>query len=354
MKYFYYFSVILLFLSLPLSVNSCSNYHVIVSGDLCWNLASKYGLNVAQLTSNNPGVNCNNLHIGDLLCVSSRDTPIQNQDLNSSPIQCRTHTIVARDICWDLALKYSLTLAQLISYNPGMNCGNLRIGDKLCISSVATIPTQNPSPTTGPTQTTNPTQTPSGSITYNQFKNAVIACGYGAPSDSLYQAFVTQAPSAGGITTRRELAMFLAQILHESGGLVYKSELRCQIDNCNSEYRSYGDDPNLFYYGRGFIQLTWSYNYRSASIALFSDDRLVRNPDLVAQSDEYSWGVSFWFWKANVHNYVQGGQFGSATRAINGGLECSPCRGACSIRFSYYSKILPIFGVNETPDNSGC
>lgn len=56
------------------------------------------------------------------------------------------------------------------------------------------------------------------------------------------------------------------------------------------------------YWGRGYIQLTWSYNYKAASLDLFNDDRLYTDPDQVATDDNIAWEVSFWFWKKNVHS----------------------------------------------------
>ena len=330
MKAIVYASLIFLIISTFQITNCSPTTYTIVAGDTCYKIAKNNNLELNALLGLNPGLNCENLQIGQKISLSK-----------AKDNQCnKFYTITSGDICWNIASANGLTLDQLIALNPGLSCSNLQIGQVICVSQGS-----SPSP---------PPPTPSGSVTYSQFSQALQSCGFPTPSDSLYESFVGRAASDGAITSRRELAMFLAEILHESGGLIYKREIRCISDGCPSDYRSPGDDPRLFYYGRGFIQLTWSYNYRSASMDLFGDDRLVRNPDLVAQSDDYSWAVSFWFWKVNVHDKVQGGQFGAATRAINGGLECSPCRGACSTRFGYYSTILPIFGVSERPDSSGC
>ena len=338
-----YFILFFIFLSSPFAVDACTKYYTVMSGDLCYLIAQNNGLDVNGLIALNSGLNCYSLQIGQKLCLAG----------GSSSSSCtKYYSVISGDICWNIINKYGITLAQLTSFNPGLNCNNLQVGQNLCVTQGSTPTPIPPTPTPKPTPT--PSPTPTGSITIDQFTKAVTACGFGAPSNAQYTSFVARAPTAGGITSKRELAMFLAEILHESGGLVYKRELNCLQTNCPNDYRSPGDAPNLFYFGRGFIQLSWSYNYRMASQALFGDDRLVTNPDLVAQTDDYSWAVSFWFWKANVHDKVQGGQFGSATNAINGGLECSPCRAACPTRFSYYSKILPIFGVTETPNSAGC
>jgi chitinase len=50
--------------------------------------------------------------------------------------------------------------------------------------------------------------------------------------------------------------MFLAQILHESGGLRYKRELACINTGCPNDYQITGPGiPGKRYYGRGYIQL---------------------------------------------------------------------------------------------------
>lgn len=132
-------------------------------------------------------------------------------------------------------------------------------------------------------------------------------------------------------------------------------EIACKNTKCPGSYRSPGDNPKLFYYGRGYIQLTWSYNYRAASFYLFNDDRLVQNPDQVAYDDSIAWKTAYWFWKANVHSSseIQKGHFGASTKAINGG-ECNPCHLACPTRFDYYGRVLKAWGINEVPSNIGC
>lgn len=70
--------------------------------------------------------------------------------------------------------------------------------------------------------------------------------------------------------------------------------------------------------------MTHCYNYRACSEDLYGDDRLVKNPDLVASNDNIAMATALWFWSKNVHSVATSGQFGSTTRAINGDLECTP------------------------------
>ena len=73
---------------------------------------------------------------------------------------------------------------------------------------------------------------------------------------SQYNSFSSQLISKGGITTKLEAAMFLAQIIHESGGLKHKRELACINTGCPNHYHITGPGiQGKRYYGRGYIQL---------------------------------------------------------------------------------------------------
>ena len=92
----------------------------------------------------------------------------------------------------------------------------------------------------------------------NEFSAALTRNGFPAPSNEQYTNFVNGISSQGGIATKREAAMFLAQILHESGGLLHKIEAACGNGcvKCPKSYVSPGKDyPGKRYCGRGYIQL---------------------------------------------------------------------------------------------------
>ena len=49
---------------------------------------------------------------------------------------------------------------------------------------------------------------------------------------------------------------------------------------------------NKVFFGRGAIQTSWNYNYRSASDALTGDSAtFCENPDLIATTPKYAWGA---------------------------------------------------------------
>lgn len=132
---------------------------------------------------------------------------------------------------------------------------------------------------------------------------------------------------------------FLAQIGHESGqlrqvleGLSYRAERIIAMGNAakpGTRWRSLvpraaelagssarmgnalyggrlGNGPEasgdgFAFRGRGLIQITGRTNYLACSLALFGDDRLVRNPELLEQP-QYAAQSAAWFWSINALN----------------------------------------------------
>jgi predicted chitinase len=167
------------------------------------------------------------------------------------------------------------------------------------------------------------------------------------PTQAQYNAFITEAGPSGGITSRMELAMFLSEIMWESGGLIYKAELQCAQNNCSGQYVDNVGLPGQYYYGRGYIQLTWGANYKNASMDLYNDDRLLQNPDQVATDEDTAWAVSFHYWKYFVKPTLgTTNQFGLATKAINGALECGSGPNV--------SIAQKVFDPSQTPNPAGC
>lgn len=131
-------------------------------------------------------------------------------------------------------------------------------------------------------------------------------------------------------TQRREAAAFLANVSHETGGLVHV------VEQDESNYPHYCDPSQPYgcpagddaYYGRGPVQLSWNFNYKSAGDALGID--LLNNPWLVEQDPEVAWKTALWFWNTQTgagsmtaHDaIVDGHGFGETIRTINGSLEC--------------------------------
>ncbi|MDZ4269631.1 MAG: glycoside hydrolase family 19 protein [Mycobacterium sp.] len=125
------------------------------------------------------------------------------------------------------------------------------------------------------------------------------------------------------------IAMWMAQLGHESGGLKFMEEVadgsayEGRTDLGNTEE---GDGPR--FKGRGPIQLTGRTNY--AAVSRWAHGRnLVRSPtffvDQPAQlaGDTFGFLGAVWYWTVarDLNAFADDGDLEGATRAINGGLH---------------------------------
>ncbi|MGW0826602.1 glycoside hydrolase family 19 protein [Streptomyces sp. NPDC002845] len=144
---------------------------------------------------------------------------------------------------------------------------------------------------------------------------------------SAYPAF---ANTGSDTVKKREAAAFLANVSHETGGLVHI------VEQNTANYPHYCDWNQPYgcpagqaaYHGRGPIQLSWNFNYKAAGDALGID--LLNNPWLVQNDAAVAWKTALWYWNTQTgpgtmtgHNAMVGGAgFGQTIRSINGSLEC--------------------------------
>ena len=151
---------------------------------------------------------------------------------------------------------------------------------------------------------------------------------------------------------KQELAAFLANVSHETGGLVYIREINQSGDYCDETrpYKCPAGERN--YYGRGPIQLSWNFNYKAAGDYLGVD--LLNKPDRVATDATISWRTGIWYWMTQSgpgtmtpHNaMVNSRGFGQTIRSINGSLECDGRNpGTVESRVSKYRQFTGIIGV---------
>lgn len=130
------------------------------------------------------------------------------------------------------------------------------------------------------------------------------------------------------INTPQRQAMFIAQVMHESGEFRYLEELG------NDAYLSKYDTGNLakrlgntpgadgdgqLYKGRGLIQITGRENYQKCGQALKLT--LLKTPQLL-ENPRHAVASACWFWfSKNLNKWADAGSFTSCTKAINGGLN---------------------------------
>jgi predicted chitinase len=169
---------------------------------------------------------------------------------------------------------------------------------------------------------------------------------------SAYPGFANTGSDA---TKKQEAAAFLANVSHETGGLVYI------VEQNTANYPTYcnWNEPygcpagQAAYYGRGPLQLSWNFNYKAAGDALGID--LLNNPWLVQNDSAVAWKTALWYWNTQSgpgsmtpHNaMVNGAGFGQTIRSINGSVECdgkSPAQ--VQSRVDAYTRFTSILGTS--------
>lgn len=136
--------------------------------------------------------------------------------------------------------------------------------------------------------------------------------------------------NGGDMMRPHRLAMFLAQILHESGNLRYVKEVwgptkaqqgyegRADLGNTQP-----GDGKR--YMGRDVIQITGRFNYRH--LTKWAHENGTNCPDFEAkpgalEKPEWLGLGALWYWTTRVPlKYVDSGNHEMVTRRINGGLN---------------------------------
>ncbi|MFC9943018.1 glycoside hydrolase family 19 protein [Streptomyces pratensis] len=168
---------------------------------------------------------------------------------------------------------------------------------------------------------------------------------------SAYPGF---AKTGSDTVKKQEAAAFLANVSHETGGLVHI------VEQNTANYPHYCDTSQSYgcpagqaaYYGRGPIQLSWNFNYKAAGDALGID--LLGNPWQVEQNASVAWKTGLWYWNTQSgpgtmtpHNaMVNGAGFGETIRSINGSLECNGGNpGQVQSRIAKYQAFVQILGT---------
>ncbi|MBQ6569197.1 MAG: Ig-like domain-containing protein [Clostridia bacterium] len=186
---------------------------------------------------------------------------------------------------------------------------------------------------------------------------------------------------------KRELAAFLANISHETGGgwlegqidelytgLYWNEEVN-HIGATSSGYLNTAYDyyPGVSYHGRGPIQLSWNFNYAQFSGIVYGDcGVLLEHPETVASDGVLGFMSAIWFWmtpqppKPACHEVMIDGLwtpsakdiaqgrsepgFGMTIMIINGGLEgnCTESDGRVGRRIRYYRHYTDIMNVDIT------
>ena len=240
--------------------------------------------------------------------------------MEGQALSTTTYTVQRGDTLISLAQRYGLSLEALLAANPQISDpDHIRVGEVLhipvpaqAILSVDTTLLRAVVPTLSP----------------KRASEVVDALAYGA--------------ELADCMTPLRLAMWLAQLAHESGGFRWLRELgdaayfqryegRADLGNTQP-----GDGAR--YCGRGFIQITGRTNYTNAAKALNID--LVRYPQF-AEVPVIAAMVAAWYWRRHqLNRYADRGDVRGATKAINGGFT------GLADREAYYRRAKHALGLS--------
>ena len=123
--------------------------------------------------------------------------------------------------------------------------------------------------------------------------------------------------------THRQRAHFLSQVGHESGSFRWTREIWGPTP-AQIRYEGRRDLGNIQrgdgrrFMGRGLIQVTGRANYKACSLAMYGDERLLTNPELLEAPDA-AVTSAFWFWDKNKLSAID--DVVRLTRRINGGTN---------------------------------
>lgn len=151
----------------------------------------------------------------------------------------------------------------------------------------------------------------------------------------LYTPLLNKYMSMYNIDNKQRCAMFIANLLVESGRFNYTKELanglayehRKDLGNIN-------DGDGVKYKGRGLIQITGKNNYKQLSHDFNID--FITHPELLEQPDNATRSAC-WFWSTHKLNEVADTlNFKQTVRIINGGFN------AYTERMNYYKELIKV------------
>ncbi|MEW6173988.1 MAG: LysM peptidoglycan-binding domain-containing protein [Bacillota bacterium] len=103
------------------------NYYRIQPGDTFYSIARRYRISVDDLREANPGIDPNNLQVGQLICIPLAVPPVY------CPPGTFTYIVRPGDTYYSIARRFGIGVQDLYNANPGVNPEALLVGQTLCV-----------------------------------------------------------------------------------------------------------------------------------------------------------------------------------------------------------------------------
>ncbi|HQD49673.1 MAG TPA: LysM peptidoglycan-binding domain-containing protein [Defluviitaleaceae bacterium] len=95
--------------------------YIIQEGDTLYGISQRLGVELSRIIQANPGINPNNLQIGQSICIPA------------CPENHSEYIIQAGDTLSKIAAIYNVSVDNILKSNPGLDPNYLRIGQRICI-----------------------------------------------------------------------------------------------------------------------------------------------------------------------------------------------------------------------------
>ena len=101
-------------------------YYTIRSGDTLFALANRFNVTVSEIIAANPGIDPNALRVGQIICIPAPSP-------GRCPSGSSEYVIRSGDTFFNIAARFNISVQALIDANPGVNPNELQIGQVICV-----------------------------------------------------------------------------------------------------------------------------------------------------------------------------------------------------------------------------
>ncbi|KAJ2718443.1 hypothetical protein GGI07_005755 [Coemansia sp. Benny D115] len=110
-------------------------------GDYCYKIATKNGIPYNQFLSQNPGIDCTNLSVGQSVCLFPLSIPgwgFGGGSKSEPAVDCQIYTVKEGDLCSQIAKNFGISTRKLLELNKDMplwnGCMNMFAGQSICVA----------------------------------------------------------------------------------------------------------------------------------------------------------------------------------------------------------------------------